>query len=382
MSFIDTMPRGMPKQFHAPARTSDRESTLRKAKHDGFDAIDINTRRQWCLHWPDPKRNGYTHIQESDGRLREMTDAELKRPDVQWSDDDIARWRDEDGNHPLTYRQALARCKALGIKHPVFELKVEITAELAAQMVADARQMDMAPWFKGLVWLHAERRGDRIVDARMARVNCEHVIRAGGQFALIFGDQRQYAKHVPEDWAKWKVKPTRVWGPDSAKDWPGVGPGKPLPAPKPEPTPVPTPEPKPTPAPKPEKPVKARTVVDYSFARPSPAALHDAGFRLAMRYISNGSKKDLTASEARALHAAGLDIALVWETVAGRAGEGARAGTVDVQAAEAAADRLGYPKDAVIFYAVDFDATAAQVEPFFRAVTRGAKRPVGVYGGV
>jgi hypothetical protein len=127
---------------------------------------------------------------------------------------------------------------------------------------------------------------------------------------------------------------------------------------------------------------KTGKVADYSFARPDPAALKAAGFEGVMRYISPSSKKNLTKAEAKRLHDAGLWIGLIWETTAARAGEGARAGADDVKWAEAAADKLGLPMDCPIFFAVDFDAPASKVRPYFTAVKKGAKRPTGSYGGV
>jgi hypothetical protein len=129
------------------------------------------------------------------------------------------------------------------------------------------------------------------------------------------------------------------------------------------------------------KPGAKRTWVDYSFSRPSASALKAAGFTTVVRYISRGSKKNITESEIESLRKAGLNIALVWETTAGRAADGQKAGVDDVKDGERIADQLGYPKDAVIFYAVDFDANPSQVRPYFRGVKNNARRPYGVYGG-
>ena len=109
----------------------------------------------------------------------------------------------------------------------------------------------------------------------------------------------------------------------------------------------------------------------------------------AVRYLSDRNltdsstnAKDITAAEAQKLLDAGLRLALVWETTAARAGAGFEAGVADAKAAEAQADALGYPADAVIFYAVDYDTTPSVVMPYFTGINSVAKRPVGVYGGV
>jgi hypothetical protein len=145
--------------------------------------------------------------------------------------------------------------------------------------------------------------------------------------------------------------------------------------------PAPTPKPKPVvkkPAP---KPTAERLAVDYSYARPDPAAIKAAGYRGVIRYVSSKAAKNLTTTEADALRRAGLWIALVLEQSAQRASAGAAAGRIDAAFAEHQADLLGYPKDAVIFYAVDYDATAAQVADYFAGIRAAATRPVGVYGG-
>lgn len=124
--------------------------------------------------------------------------------------------------------------------------------------------------------------------------------------------------------------------------------------------------------------------LDYSFARPSIATIKALGYGGVMRYLSlpADNPKNITATEAHALRAAGLKIGLVWETTANRASAGAAAGTADAHAANAQADALGYPKGAVIFYAVDFDASVAQVKPYFDALKAAPGRPVGLYGGI
>ncbi|HWU22795.1 MAG TPA: glycoside hydrolase domain-containing protein [Nocardioides sp.] len=126
----------------------------------------------------------------------------------------------------------------------------------------------------------------------------------------------------------------------------------------------------------------AKLGIDYSYARPDPAAIRAAGYSFAVRYISGVAGKDLAAAEARALHAAGLSILLVFETTASRASQGAAAGAIDAAAAERLADALHYPAACPVFYAVDFNADPLQVEAYFDAVRRAARHPVGIYGGV
>jgi hypothetical protein len=126
------------------------------------------------------------------------------------------------------------------------------------------------------------------------------------------------------------------------------------------------------------------TWADYSFARPTPKVLKGAGHAGVIRYVSHTSAKNLTKPEARALIAAGLDIALVWEDGATRSFEGAAAGTADGHEAVRQAEALGYPKGATIFCSTDDNAaTVARVKPYsdaFAAVVKRAGYTDGGYG--
>jgi hypothetical protein len=121
-------------------------------------------------------------------------------------------------------------------------------------------------------------------------------------------------------------------------------------------------------------------LVDYSKARPTPAAIKAAGYAGVVRYLSLDADKNLSPAERDGLLTAGQSITLVWETEATRAGEGFAAGAMDCRAAEAQARALGYPASCPIFYAVDFGAAPALVLPYFTGVASAATFPVGIYG--
>lgn len=126
-------------------------------------------------------------------------------------------------------------------------------------------------------------------------------------------------------------------------------------------------------------------VGDYSWSRPSPEALTDAGCIGVVRYLGPGNRgRDVTAGEVRALHAGGLGLGLVWETTTTAALAGFQAGWADVAAANRYADALGYPDHLPVFYAVDTDVTPAQVRgpvaDTFRGAIRASRRPVRPYG--
>lgn len=126
------------------------------------------------------------------------------------------------------------------------------------------------------------------------------------------------------------------------------------------------------------------TFVDYAWWQVTPAQLTAMGFSGAMRYGVPGNTKSITAPELANLRAAGFDVGLVYETVANRAAQGIQAGHDDALAANQFADSLGYPKSCTLWYAVDFDATPGQVQPYFDGIASwaGSTRLSAPYGSV
>lgn len=114
--------------------------------------------------------------------------------------------------------------------------------------------------------------------------------------------------------------------------------------------------------------------IDFSDARPSPAAIVAAGYSGVIRYGSRTPAKNLTIPERLSYEAVGLDVLGVWETTGTDALQGASAGTADADAAEAFFSGVGIPADAdhPILYAIDFGATPAQdvpVDEYFAAIS-------------
>jgi hypothetical protein len=132
--------------------------------------------------------------------------------------------------------------------------------------------------------------------------------------------------------------------------------------------------------------ITVRRGVDYSWARPSPAGLHAAGYTFAVRYLSyDTTGKNLTISEARALQAAGVDVVANWEYGARDALSGHARGVSDAQEALRQATAAGMPAGRPIYFSVDFDATEAQqaaINNYFDGVASvlGHAR-TGAYGG-
>lgn len=124
-------------------------------------------------------------------------------------------------------------------------------------------------------------------------------------------------------------------------------------------------------------------IVDYSWARPDPVGLRNAGYVAAMRYLGHTSR-DLSRGELDRLHGAGLGVGVVWETTARRPLDGYDAGRADAASANRFADELGVPAKTPIFYAVDFGATDLQIRgpvtDYFDGVRSVPGRPVGCYG--
>lgn len=129
--------------------------------------------------------------------------------------------------------------------------------------------------------------------------------------------------------------------------------------------------------------------VDCASVITNPTALKAAGKHFAVRYLSTaGNPKNLTAAEARGLHAAGMDVAMVFET-SGTDMRGATArsnGIADATSAAQQAKALGAPSSAALYFAVDFDAQPADMPAvlayFSGAVAAVGHDRVGGYGSI
>jgi hypothetical protein len=118
--------------------------------------------------------------------------------------------------------------------------------------------------------------------------------------------------------------------------------------------------------------------LDYAWGRPDPQLIIASGREFVIRYISHDTTgKDLSAAEAERLSAAGLRIAIVFESSAGRMLSGRTAGVTDARFAIAKAVELGMPPDRPIYFACDFDATPAQ-QTAINAYLDGVASVIGV----
>lgn len=116
--------------------------------------------------------------------------------------------------------------------------------------------------------------------------------------------------------------------------------------------------------------------LDYAWSKPSVSAMKKKGVVFICRYLSNDPSKDLSRAEATAASNAGISCVVVWETTASRALSGRSGGVTDAQRAAAKAKACGMPDDRPIYFAVDWDASAAQ-QATIHAYLDGAASVIG-----
>ncbi len=120
--------------------------------------------------------------------------------------------------------------------------------------------------------------------------------------------------------------------------------------------------------------------------------LYSNGYRYIGRYLTGtyngGVSKAITKEEAEIIFDAGLRFFPIYQTSARLESYFTESqGTEDAKAAIEAAQKLGIPKDTIIYFAVDFDATASHISsrilPYFEKVSEVMNKSVyrtGVYG--
>ena len=102
--------------------------------------------------------------------------------------------------------------------------------------------------------------------------------------------------------------------------------------------------------------------IDYSWARPGGAAIKNAGKKFVVRYLFEDGQggKGLDGSELADLVNNGLEIVLVYEAYAASMREGYNTGKAHAEAAQREINRLGLPKNSVVYFAADWDASAGE----------------------
>lgn len=112
------------------------------------------------------------------------------------------------------------------------------------------------------------------------------------------------------------------------------------------------------------------------------AAFRADGYEFVCRYLVPGGWKRLTPEEAEAISKAGLQIVSVFETTADRALGGRAAGLYDGAMALQTARAVGQPEGSAIYFAVDFDATAAQMPTVIDYIQAAGEAAPGFAAGV
>jgi hypothetical protein len=125
--------------------------------------------------------------------------------------------------------------------------------------------------------------------------------------------------------------------------------------------------------------------IDYAWQHPAPSAIAAAGYRFAIRYLSNDPSKNITRQEAEGLCAQGIYIVLNWEFTAQDMLRGYSGGVADGRFALVLANSVGMPAGRPIYFSADWDVTPAQ-ESAVIAYLHGAEAalngdPAGIYGG-
>lgn len=130
--------------------------------------------------------------------------------------------------------------------------------------------------------------------------------------------------------------------------------------------------------------------LDEAWAKADPQHAKDSGYHFIVGYISQDtSGKNLTRAEIDAIHAADLDIALVFEYNPQSATGGGYAGTQDATIAVQKARELGAPRGMAIYFAIDFpvgtESALQLVDSYMlaaRHVCEAAGYEVGAYAGI
>lgn len=106
----------------------------------------------------------------------------------------------------------------------------------------------------------------------------------------------------------------------------------------------------------------AIALIDEDWSKADPLQLAAAGYRGVIGYVSQDTTgKNLSRVQVDAIHAAGLDVGLVYEYDPQSALGGASAGTRDAQIATSHAQALGAPAGIALGFAVDFQVTVTQL---------------------
>lgn len=110
-------------------------------------------------------------------------------------------------------------------------------------------------------------------------------------------------------------------------------------------------------------PTPVASGLDYAWApHPSPGAMTAADYKFVVRYLSHNREKNLTADEAQVLTGAGIAVVCNWEATAEGPRRGFGQGASDADKAQRQAAACGMPGDRPIYFSVDWDVQAADMD--------------------
>lgn len=125
---------------------------------------------------------------------------------------------------------------------------------------------------------------------------------------------------------------------------------------------------------------------DFSFSKPSAAALKALGYVAGIGYVSNDPTKNLTPAQVIDFHEQGLGVCIVWESENQEALKtGAAGGRADALAANLQADALMWPLSRPIYFVLEDPSQLpgvdwAILDEYAAAAKAASKRPIGGYG--
>jgi hypothetical protein len=126
---------------------------------------------------------------------------------------------------------------------------------------------------------------------------------------------------------------------------------------------------------------------DWSYARPNPVDVKNAGYSIALRYLGNDARC-ITPGERDSIYHAGLRLALIGQRgpVTQPRG-GYNQGKIDGAFFQAEADELGHPDDKPILCAIadvgsgfPTPSDVPVIKEYFRGIWETNRRPIGIYG--
>lgn len=119
--------------------------------------------------------------------------------------------------------------------------------------------------------------------------------------------------------------------------------------------------------------------IDYSWARPGGRTIKNAGKQFVVRYLwpDGEGGKGLDPGELADLVNNGLEIVLVHQAAADTIKGGRAVGVAQANTAQREIERLGLPKNSVVYFAADWDAQAWE-QPVIDEFLRGAASVMGI----